>query len=83
MPITEAMACGTPTVASAHPSLDEAAGEAAVRADPDDPEAIAAAVRDAVERRDELVPTGLAQARRFTWRSAGETFLAGYLEASA
>ena len=83
MPITEAMACGTPTVASAHPSLDEAAGEAAVRADPDDPEAIAAAVRDAVERRDELVPTGLAHARRFTWRSAGETFLAGYLEASA
>ena len=31
----EAMACGTPVVASAHPSLDEACGDAAVRADPD------------------------------------------------
>jgi glycosyltransferase involved in cell wall biosynthesis len=82
MPITEAMACGTPTVASAHASMDEASGAAAVRADPDDPEAIAAAVREAVARRDELVPAGLDHARRFTWRAAGESFLAGYEEAS-
>jgi len=34
MPIVEAMACGTPVVASAHPSLDEACGDAAVRVDP-------------------------------------------------
>ncbi|MGZ8782812.1 MAG: glycosyltransferase family 4 protein, partial [Gaiellaceae bacterium] len=43
MPITEAMACGVPVVASEHPSLDEASGRVAVRADPDDPAAIAAA----------------------------------------
>ena len=42
MPIVEAMACGVPVVASSHPSLDEACGDAAVRVDPDDPEAIAA-----------------------------------------
>ena len=35
MPIVEAMACGTPVVASAHPSLDEASGDAALRADPE------------------------------------------------
>ncbi len=44
MPIVEAMACGTPVVASAHPSLDEASGNAALRADPDSAEAIATSI---------------------------------------
>ncbi len=82
MPITEAMACGAPTVASAHASMDEASGAVAVRADPDDAEAIAAAVHEAIGRRDELVPVGLEHVRRFTWRAAGETLLAGYEEAA-
>ena len=83
MPIVEAMACGVPVVASSHPSMDEAAGAAAVRADPDDPAAIAAAIEEALERRDELVELGLAHAAGFSWLTAGETFLAGYVEAAA
>ncbi len=83
MPVTEAMACGCPTVSSSHSSLDEASGDAAVRADPDDPAAIAAAIEQAVAERGRLVPAGLEHARRFTWRAVGETFLRGYEEALA
>jgi glycosyltransferase involved in cell wall biosynthesis len=83
MPVVAAMACGTPVVASSHPSLDEACGDAAVRADPEDPEAIAAAIGEALARRDELVPRGLAHARRYSWRAVGETFLRGYEHARA
>ncbi len=83
MPIIEAMACGTPVVASSHPSMDEACGDAAVRVDPDDPAAIAAGIRRALDTRDELVRKGLEHARGFSWRAVGETFLRGYEEAAA
>ena len=77
IPVIEAMACGVPCVVSSHPSLDEACGDAAVRVDPESPEAIAAGIEDAVRRRDELVPRGLAHVARFSWRRTGEIFLAG------
>jgi glycosyltransferase involved in cell wall biosynthesis len=80
MPIVEAMACGTPVVASAHPSLDEACGDAAVRVDPFDPEAIAAGIREAVERREELVRLGLAHAARFSWEHTGAVMVAALEE---
>jgi alpha-1,3-rhamnosyl/mannosyltransferase len=78
MPVTEAMASGAPVVASSHASLDEACGDAAVRADPESAEAIAAAVREALECRGELRAKGLAHAATFSWRTTGELFLAGY-----
>jgi glycosyltransferase involved in cell wall biosynthesis len=78
MPIAEAMASGAPVVASAHASMDEAAGDAAVRADPDSAEAIAAAIREALARADELRARGLEHAASFTWRRVGEVFLRGY-----
>jgi glycosyltransferase involved in cell wall biosynthesis len=78
MPVTEAMASGAPVVASAHPSLDEAAGAAAVRADPESPQAIASAIREALVRHDELRALGLEHARQFSWRRVGEVFREGY-----
>ena len=44
MPVLEAMASGCPVVCSNTTSLPEIAGDAALLVDPNDPEAIAAAV---------------------------------------
>jgi glycosyltransferase involved in cell wall biosynthesis len=81
MPVLEAMACGTPVVASSHPSLDEACGSAAVRADPGSAEDLAAGIERALAERDTLVPRGLEHARRFTWRACGEAHLHGFTTA--
>ena len=81
IPVVEAMACGVPCVVSSHPSLDEAAGDAAVRVDPESAEEIGAGIREALERRDELVPRGFAQARRFTWLETGRVHLQSYADA--
>jgi glycosyltransferase involved in cell wall biosynthesis len=81
MPVVEAMACGVPCVVSSHPSLDEACGDAAVRVDPESPEAIAAGVEEALARREELVPRGVEHAGRFTWAETGSVHLRGYADA--
>jgi glycosyltransferase involved in cell wall biosynthesis len=79
IPIVEAMAAGVPVVASAHASMDEAAGDAAVRADPDDAASIGAALEEALRRREELVQRGLAHAARFQWHETGRVMLETFL----
>jgi len=79
IPVVEAMASGTPVVASSHPSLDEAAGDAAIRVDPESPETIADGIRRALQERERLVAKGLEHAGRFTWRACGEAHLRGFL----
>jgi glycosyltransferase involved in cell wall biosynthesis len=78
IPVLEAMASGTPVVASAHASLDEACGDAAVRAEPGSAEALAAGIERALVDREALVARGLEHARRFTWRACGEAHLRGF-----
>ena len=80
MPVIEAMASGTPCVGSNHPSLDEASGDAAIRVDPESPQAIAAGIEEALERSDELVRLGFEHARGFTWAETGQAHLRGYAD---
>ena len=47
----------------------EVVGDAAVLFDPDDPDAIAAGVEEALERSTELGALGIARAARFTWEA--------------
>jgi glycosyltransferase involved in cell wall biosynthesis len=78
MPVVEALASGVPAVVSSHPSLDEASGEAALRADPEDAEAFADALEEAIDGGAERRTAGIAHAAQFTWRACGEAVLAGY-----
>jgi glycosyltransferase involved in cell wall biosynthesis len=81
LPVLEAMACGAPVVCSSHPSMDEACGDAALRADPEDPKAIAAAIEEALRNREDLVRRGHEHAARFSWAKTGRVFLDAFLEA--
>jgi alpha-1,3-rhamnosyl/mannosyltransferase len=71
LPALEAMACATPLVTSDNSALAETAGDAALKVDPRDPEAIAAALRRVLEDAalaEDLRTRGLVHARGFTWR---------------
>jgi glycosyltransferase involved in cell wall biosynthesis len=81
IPVIEAMACGVPCVVSSHPSLDEACGDAAVRADPESPEAFAEAIGRALAEREVLVARGHAHAARFNWLETGRIHLQSYADA--
>ncbi|RJQ68176.1 glycosyltransferase family 1 protein [Pseudonocardiaceae bacterium YIM PH 21723] len=68
LPVLEAMALGTPVVHSDAPALVEVAGGAGIVARRDDPAALRVAIREALERRSELVAAGLARAEQYSWR---------------
>jgi glycosyltransferase involved in cell wall biosynthesis len=74
----EAMACGTPVIASNLPSLVEAVGDAAELVSPDNVFDIARGIRDILldnNRRKALVAAGLAQAARFHWDHTAQQVL--------
>jgi glycosyltransferase involved in cell wall biosynthesis len=79
--VLEAMACGAPVVAPGVPPFTEFADGVAVWIDPLDPGSIAAGLREAIERRDELGPLGPARAARYHWRRAASEHVRVYREA--
>jgi glycosyltransferase involved in cell wall biosynthesis len=75
LPCLEAMACGTPVVASDRAALPETCGGAALLADPADPEAFAAALLQAATDetdRARLIEAGRGRAAAFTWQRTAE-----------
>lgn len=81
LPPLEAMACGTPVVASRSSSLPEALGAAPLYVDAED----TAGLADAMARvlgdatlRVRLAEFGRAQAARFTWGAAAQELLDAY-----
>jgi glycosyltransferase involved in cell wall biosynthesis len=79
IPITEAMACGTPIITSNINGLEEIAGDAALLVDPSDTQSISDAMyrilSDSVLRAT-LSAKGLARSRRFTWEACARKTLA-------
>ncbi len=73
MPLLEAMAAGTPMLASNRSALPEVAGDAALLVDPEDTAALTAALRQLTsdaELRADLARRGKARVQDFTWEKA-------------
>ena len=86
IPITEALACGTPIVTSDANGLEEIAGEAALLVPPDDPEAIAAAIArvlDDPELAGSLRQAALERSKRYSWERCARQTLSILEEAAA
>jgi glycosyltransferase involved in cell wall biosynthesis len=78
LPAVEAMACGTPVLASWAGSLPEVIDGAGVFFDPTDVGSIAAAIRVFLaepDRRDRLAARALERSARFTWDAAARGLL--------
>jgi glycosyltransferase involved in cell wall biosynthesis len=83
LPALEAMACGTPVVASNTTSLPEVVGDAGLLVDPLSVADIAQAMRRVLDDDGlaaQLAAAGLARARQFSWRTAAEGHLALFRE---
>jgi glycosyltransferase involved in cell wall biosynthesis len=81
LPLVEAMASGTPVLASRAASIPEVVGESGMLLDPDDPrrweDAIVQVITDSVLRA-RLRADGLARAAMFTWERTARITLDVY-----
>jgi glycosyltransferase involved in cell wall biosynthesis len=86
LPGLEAMAAGTPVIASEIPALTEVYGKGALFVDPLDPAGIADAIQAVTESpslREKLVQEGRAQLGRYSWRRMAEETREVYARAVA
>lgn len=79
--VLEAMACGAPVVCSPETSLPEVAGDAALYADPRDPEKFAQALARVFsdsELRAALIAKGSKNCEHFSWKKAAAQTISVY-----
>jgi glycosyltransferase involved in cell wall biosynthesis len=82
MPVLEAQAHGIPVVTSQDTAMAEFGGDGAILVDPQDPAAVAVALREAAgDRHDELSAAGLANAAKYTWAKSAELHMVAYRDA--
>jgi len=82
-PIAEAMACGCPVITGNRGAMAEVAGSAGWLVDPENPDAIARAIRALCDDRalaERLSRQGRARARELTWEKFARANLAIYNE---
>jgi glycosyltransferase involved in cell wall biosynthesis len=80
LPLLEAMACGTPMIASKTSSIPEIAGDAAVYFNPQDLDDIRAAMESVLETgtAQSLRGRGQERARQFSWQQTAHRMLQAY-----
>jgi glycosyltransferase involved in cell wall biosynthesis len=81
LPILEAMACGTPVVASNRTAMPELVGDAGLLVDPENVQALADSIAQIVGDRAfarELGQRGLARSRQYSWAATAQRTLAIY-----
>lgn len=82
-PVIEAMACGTPVVASNLTSLPEVVGDAGLLVDPKDEEEVKEAILTILsdgKLREVLAKKALEQVKNFTWRKTAKRCLTAFEE---
>jgi glycosyltransferase involved in cell wall biosynthesis len=83
LPPLEALACGTPVIASNKGSLPEIVGEGGLLVEPDDVEGLAGAMEKLLADNDlqtDLRQKGLAHAAKFSWEKTARETMAVYQE---
>ncbi|HET6976782.1 MAG TPA: glycosyltransferase family 1 protein [Pyrinomonadaceae bacterium] len=83
LPPLEAMKCGTPVIVGNRTSLPEVVGDAGLKVDPFDVDAIAGAIRKLINDatlRKQLSQMGQERASAFTWRETARQTLRVYRE---
>ena len=84
IPILEAMACGTPVVASSSSSLPEVVGDAGLMAPPDDIDSLASAIARLLtdeSLRAKMIDKGLKRVKVFSWEELTKKTLVIYRRA--
>jgi glycosyltransferase involved in cell wall biosynthesis len=78
IPPLEAMKCGCPVVTSNISSLPEVVGDAAIKIDPNDNEALADAMISILRNdalRKDLIKKGFKQSKKYSWKLSARKFL--------